>query len=156
MHTRIQKSISLCALAFLVAAPSAWADNFRSAPAPAVYTQECAGCHMAYPASLLPKASWSRIMTGLDKHYGSDATLDEASLKQISAYLQANAATNRKVSQEPPKDRITQSAWFVRKHDEVSAATFKRASIKSASNCMACHPAADKGDFNEDRVKIPK
>ena len=95
-------------------------------------------------------------MTGLDKHYGSDATLDEASLKQISAYLQANAATNRKVSQEPPKDRITQSAWFVRKHDEVSAATFKRASIKSASNCMACHPAADKGDFNEDRVKIPK
>jgi mono/diheme cytochrome c family protein len=156
MRSRISKITQVAALAMLVSAPQAWADNFRSAPAPAIYTQECAGCHMAYPASLLPQASWNRIMGGLENHYGSDATLDEASLKQISAYLQANSAKSRRASQEPPKDRITQSAWFQRKHDEVSAATFKRASIKSASNCMACHPAADKGDFNEDRIRIPK
>jgi hypothetical protein len=44
----------------------------------------------------------------------------------------------------------------VRQHDEVSASTFKRASIGSAANCSACHAGAAKGDFNEHAVHIPK
>ncbi len=120
------------------------------------YTQECAACHMAYPPGMLPGASWQRIMAGLDKHYGADASLDAASVQQISTWLQANAGTYKRVREAPPQDRITQSGWFARKHHEVAPEVWKRASVKGAANCMACHAGADKGDFNEHKVRIPK
>jgi mono/diheme cytochrome c family protein len=120
------------------------------------YMQECAACHMAYPPALLPAASWQRIMNGLDKHYGTDASLDAASVREIGTWLQANAGTYKRVREEPPQDRITQSNWFARKHREVAPDVFKRASIKSASNCMACHSRADRGDFDDDHIRIPK
>jgi aldehyde:ferredoxin oxidoreductase len=58
-------------------------------------------------------------------------------------------------SKETPL-RITETPYFKRKHHEVSSATFKRNKIKTASNCMACHQEADRGNFSEDDVRIPK
>ena len=37
----------------------------------------------------------------------------------------------------PPDDRITRSAWFARKHDEVAPATWRRASIRSVGSRSA-------------------
>jgi nitrate/TMAO reductase-like tetraheme cytochrome c subunit len=122
----------------------------------AKYQQECASCHVAYPPGLLPGAAWARIMSGLDKHFGTDASLDAASTQELGAWLQTHAATDRRLRDEPPQDRISKAAWFVRQHDEVSAATWKRASIGSAANCSACHAGAAKGNFNEHEVHIPK
>lgn len=95
-------------------------------------------------------------MTHLPEHFGTDASLDPAAVKQLSTWLSANAATDRRAAEPPPEDRITRSAWFTRQHDEVPAATWKRASIKSASNCAACHTGADQGDFYEHNVRIPR
>jgi nitrate/TMAO reductase-like tetraheme cytochrome c subunit len=122
----------------------------------AKHQQECSSCHVAYPPGLLPAASWQRIMGGLNKHFGTDASLDAASTQEIAAWLQANAGNDRRAREEPPQDRISKANWFVRQHDEVSAATWKRASIGSAANCAACHADAAKGDFNEHKVRIPK
>jgi len=54
--------------------------------------------------------------------------------------------------------RITETAWFQRKHDshEIRPEIWKRASVKSPANCGACHPGAGKSDFGEDRVRIPR
>ena len=120
------------------------------------YQQECAACHLAYPPGMLPVGSWQRLMTQLPHHFGSDASLDPASVKQLSGWLTANAGTYKRVRQEPPEDRITRSPWFIRKHDEINASTWKRASIKSAANCAACHFQADKGVFNDDDIRIPR
>lgn len=122
------------------------------------YAQECSACHVAYPAGFLPAASWQRVMAGLGKHYGTDASLDEASVREISGWLKANAGTYKRVSEEPPENRITKSAWFLRKHreGEVPANVWKRASVGSAANCTACHTNAEKGNFNEHEVRIPK
>ncbi|CAN5235248.1 diheme cytochrome c [soil metagenome] len=120
------------------------------------YKTECAACHLAYPPGMLPAASWQRLMTGLPRHFDTDASLDPATVKELSGWLVANAATGRRAIEPPPEDRITRSAWFTRQHDEVPAATWKRAAIKSASNCAACHTSADKGDFNEHNVRIPR
>lgn len=122
------------------------------------YKQECAACHTPYPAGMLPAGSWKRIMGGLDKHYGTDASMDEASVREISGWLGANAGTYKRVSEEPPQDRITQSAWFLRKHNarEVAPEVWKRASVGSASNCVACHTSAAQGNFNERDIRIPK
>jgi hypothetical protein len=105
---------------------------------------------------MLPAASWQRLMADLPHHFGSDATLDPATLKELSAWLGAHAGASKRVREEPPQDRITRSAWFVRKHDEVPAAAWKLPAVKSASNCMACHTQADQGDFDEHRVRIPR
>lgn len=122
------------------------------------YTQECAACHIAYPAGMLPAASWQRLMGSLDKHFGTDVSLDETSTREISAWLKANAGTYKRVSEAPPQDRISQSAWFLRKHrdGEVPAGVWKRPSVGSAVNCAACHTNAAQGNFNEDDVRIPK
>lgn len=146
------------ALALLLAAGAAHADPGRGMPATVLksYTQECAGCHLAYPPGMLPAASWQRIMTGLERHYGTDASLDAATVKEIGTWLNANAGTDKRVKEQPPEDRITRTAWFERKHREVPRATYQRASIKSAANCAACHPGAAKSDFEDDRVRIPR
>jgi hypothetical protein len=140
-------------------AHAALADDGSRAPRvpllPA-YQQECAACHVAYPPGMLPAASWQRVMGNLSRHYGTDASLDPAALKAISAWLASNAGTYKRVREEPPEDRITRSAWFVRKHDDVPAAAWKRSAVKSASNCTACHAQADQGDFNERNVRVPR
>lgn len=136
---------------------AAHADSGRMMPSnvPKAYTQECAACHTAYAPALLPAQSWQRILSGLDKHYGTDASLDPATVKQLSSWLQANAGSGRRVADVPPEDRITRSAWFVRKHREVDPSFWTHASIKSAANCAACHVGADKGNFDEDSVRLP-
>lgn len=123
---------------------------------PKQYQAECASCHMAYEPRFLPAASWKRMMGNLQNHYGSDASIDAASVKTISTWLQANAGNAQRTGSNPDQDRITKTRWFVRKHDEVSAATFRRASIRSAANCAACHPGAEKGNYDEHSVRIPR
>jgi len=119
------------------------------------YRQECATCHVAYPPGMLPAESWQRLLNNLTRHFGADASLDAASLKELSAWLGNNAGTYRGAREAPPHDRITASPWFRRKHDEVSAAAWKRPAVKSPANCSACHARADQGDFNERNVRVP-
>jgi mono/diheme cytochrome c family protein len=131
-------------------------DDAPRVPLLPKYKQECASCHVAYPPGMLPAASWQRLMKGLPQHFGTDASLDAASVQQISAWLKTNAGTNGRAREAPPQDRITRSAWFVREHDEVPAAVWKRQAVRSAANCSACHTQADQGDFNEQSVRIPR
>jgi mono/diheme cytochrome c family protein len=131
-------------------------DDRRMVPLPPKYKQECAVCHLAYPPGMLPAASWKRVMASLPQHYGTDASLDPATVKELSTWLGANAGTYKRVSEEPPQDRITTSSWFERKHREVAPQVWKRAAIGSRANCAACHTRADKGDFDDDNIRIPK
>lgn len=62
-----------------------------------IYKQECAACHMAYPPAFLPAASWLHVMGSLDWHYGSDASLDAATVQQISRWLQTEAGSYKRV-----------------------------------------------------------
>ena len=147
---------TLAALAGLSGPASA--DNI-AAPRLAAYTQECTACHLAYPPGLLPAASWQRLMTHLPKHFGVDASLDPATQKSLAAWLVANAGSYKKVAREaspPPQDRISQSAWFVREHRELSSAVWKRPAVGSAARCAACHSGAEAGRFSEQEVKVPQ
>ena len=98
--SRLTQTSRLVAAALgLAALGAAHADSDRMMPraVPPAYTQECAACHTAYPPGMLPAPSWQRIMGGLDKHYGSDASLDPATVKQLSAWLQTHAGTYKRV-----------------------------------------------------------
>ena len=123
--------------------------------APNSYEAECASCHMAYPPGLMGQKNWQNIMSSLDKHFGADASLDAKAQSEITQWLIKNAATREKYSAFAPENRITKTAWFMRKHDEVRVDVWKRPGVKSPANCSACHADAVKGDFEEDRVRIP-
>lgn len=131
-------------------------DDRRMVPLLPKYQQECAACHLAYPPGMLPAATWKRVMNNLPRHYGTDASLDPATVKELASWLGANAGTYKRVSEEPPQDRITTSAWFERKHRKLAPDVWKRAAIGSRANCAACHTRADKGDFDDDNIRIPK
>ena len=127
---------------------------------------ECGSCHLAFPPGLLPERSWKKMMGGLDKHFGENASVDEKIAREITQFLVANSADlsgNRrstKILQSIPPDstplRITETNNFIRKHDEISASVFKRTKIGSAANCSACHKSAEQGDFSEHNVSIPR
>jgi hypothetical protein len=145
------------ALAALVLLPSAYAEGpvLPRNVLPA-YTAECASCHLAYPPGLLPAASWRRIMSGLDHHYGTDASLDAATVQRIGEWLQVHAGTYKRVREQPSEDRITRSEWFVRKHREIAASVWTLASVRSPANCAACHGGAEQGRFGERELRVPE
>lgn len=130
--------------------------NMMPLKVPETVKNECASCHMVYPPAFLPKESWVRMMGSLDKHYGTDASIDPKDLKEVSQWLVQYAGTYKRVSEAPPNDRITESVWFIKKHRKISQATWQHAQVKSKSNCMACHTTADKGQYDDDFVKVPK
>lgn len=122
----------------------------------AQWLQECGSCHLAFSPGLLPAESWRKVMAGLNKHFGSDASLTAQENSVITDFL-VNNASNRWRAPTAPL-RITETAWFQRKHDshEIRPEIWKRAAVKSPANCAACHPGAGKGDFEEDRIRIPR
>jgi mono/diheme cytochrome c family protein len=145
-------------LGFVSAASARDGHGSRGVPLLPRYQQECASCHVAYPPGLLPSSSWKRLIEGLPKHFGTDASVDAATARELSTWLQAHSAdTRRRDATTPPsEDRITRSSWFVHEHDEVAPATWKLPAVKSPSNCAACHRGADQGVFNEHDVRIPR
>lgn len=161
MRTELARVIG-CALAVLAAAAQpalalAEEEHAMAAVTPhPLYRQECAACHIAYPPGALPADSWRRILNNLDHHFGTNASLDPASVKQLESWLTAHAAHTGRTASAPPEDRITRSQWFIAAHDEVPASAWRRAAVKSASNCAACHTRADQGNFDERYVRIPR
>jgi hypothetical protein len=123
--------------------------------APKSFETECGSCHMAYPPGLLGQKNWQSIMSGLNKHFGTDASIDAKTHTEIYQWLVRNAATRQKYSDIAPDNQITKSAWFIHEHDEVRADIWKRVGIKSPGNCQACHSDATTGGFSENNIRIP-
>ncbi len=159
---------SVSATSVLLASGGFSDNSTRQMPAVAnaKWKAECSGCHMLYHPGLLPERSWHKMMAGLDKHFGENASLDVATQNEIAQFLALNSADKQdnrrsnRINQSIPASatplRITETAYFTSKHDEIAANTFKRKNIGSAANCVACHKAAEKGDFSESQIRIPR
>ena len=149
------KNYFLLSLAVFLAMP-VYADKTpMPSDAPKSYEAECASCHMAFPPGLMNQKNWQSIMTGLSKHFGTDASIDAKLQTEITNWLIKNSAIKQKYSAMAPDNRMTKSAWFIKEHDELKADVWKRAGIKSAANCMPCHKDAASGDFSERNLQVP-
>ena len=98
-------------------------------------------------------------MDGLPRHFGTDASLDAATTRELAAWLAANAATGRQLRRDPappPEDRITRTGWFQHEHGEMAPAIWQRQAVGRVSNCAACHTGAALGRFSEHDVRIPR
>lgn len=127
---------------------------------------ECAAsCHSAFHPSLLPAASWKKVMAGLDDHFGESVYLDDAAVKEIEEFLVA-ASAERSTTEAAKKFlwsvrktdapmRITDMPYWKKKHSAISEDVFKKKSVTSRSNCAACHPGAEVGSFEDKDISIP-
>ena len=117
---------------------------------------ECGACHMVYPAALLPARSWDAITSDLANHFGEDASLDQAVVDGIKAYLMSNAGdagVRRRgliqgLAQDQTPLRITELPLWVRIHGNFSPRTLKKIGV--AGNCAFCHQGAAAGVFADD------
>ena len=64
------------------------AKSGKAAASNPKWVAECGACHLAYPPRFLPAESWREMMSGLDKHFGSDASLDAETAREISIFLE--------------------------------------------------------------------
>ena len=126
-----------------------------------VYIEECGSCHMAYPPQLLPAESWTKLMTGLDDHFGENAELDGETAQIIEKYLVDTSRSTsykklrRNLGDKSPL-RITELPYFKHEHDEIPPGLIRdNDKINSLSQCNACHQKAERGQFDEDDVYIP-
>ena len=151
---------------FVLAATAQTGKPSSPADPEALWKAECSSCHMAYPPGLLPERSWRKMMAELDKHFGQNASLDAAATKAILDYLVANSAersTHRRarrflaaVPAIATPLRITENAYFVREHREVPPDVWKLPKVGSPANCNACHADAERGEFSERNLRIPR
>lgn len=123
------------------------------------YQSECASCHIAYPPQLLPAESWRKLMAGLAKHFGTDASVDARVATELTRFLEQNAGGRRNAADPaaaaaPP--RISTTPWFIREHRKIATSQWQSKTIGSAANCSACHSRADNGDYSERSLRIPR
>lgn len=150
----------LLSMAFCLGALPALAEGTRFPQVDdAATVKECSACHIVFPPQMLPARSWQAILNGLDNHFGEDASIADQDRRSIIAYLTAHGADGpatkggarytKGLAADATLLRITETPYWLRKHDEISPARFKSPQVKSAANCGACHQGADKGVFIE-------
>ena len=129
------------------------------------FADECGSCHITYPPYLLPKASWTAMMKGLDNHFGDDASLDKTTNQSILAFLLKNSAENSTqkssyyIAQSLQGDSstiaITKTPYWKHKHHDINKEVFASNEVKSRANCKACHKDIQNGLLEHDLIKVP-
>lgn len=107
-----------------------------------VWRQECSACHMAYLPKWLSADNWRKIMQGLDRHFGSNASLGTREREEITSYLVSHAALDSDGNYSSETLRITDTPWWSR-HGPNAARFWVKGLVGNAANCTACHKGAD-------------
>lgn len=136
------------------------ADEYYKPVEDPLTTRMCGTCHLAFSPQMLPARSWEKIMQNLDQHFGKDASLDAESTKKIESYLKSHAADNNWIKGKFMRGlgdttltpiRITETPYWIRKHDKrYLDYTWSNEKVQSKANCLACHPRAARGGYDDD------
>ena len=128
-----------------------------------LYRTLCSECHMAYQPQLLPARSWEKIMGNLEDHFGVDATVEERERRLLTEYLKERSGDRRGAGElgefaqsVPPNEtplRISETPYFKKEHREIPKRLVKQREVKSFANCTACHPRAQRGEYEP--ISIP-
>jgi len=134
-------------------------------PDNALWREECGACHLAFHPSLLPARSWKTMMKAQASHFGEDLFLEPDTVAEINAFLVKNAAEQEqteaawKINQSIPKGktllRITETPYWLKKHQEITDAVWQNPKVNGKVNCAACHLDAELGTFEDAAMKLP-
>lgn len=132
-------------------------DDLRQPITHQLTKYECGACHFAYPASMLPEASWRKIMQGLENHFGEDASLELEAIQDITQYLVAQAADTkpqfskylRGIDAQNPPIRITETEYWTGKHFAISKEHLPSGLAGLKAVCTVCHLRAEDGYYEK-------
>ncbi|MCU7800979.1 MAG: cytochrome b/b6 domain-containing protein [gamma proteobacterium symbiont of Lucinoma myriamae] len=134
-------------------------------PDNSLWREECGACHMAFHPSLLPARSWKSMMEQQASHFEEDLYLEQDTVKKIEAFLIENAAEqglteaawkiNRSIAKTEILLRITETGYWIKKHQEISDAVWEHPKVNGKVNCAACHMDAEAGTFEDAAMHLP-
>ena len=138
----------------------------KALPDNKTWRAECGSCHLAYHPILLPARSWKTLMDRQDDHFGEALGLDATVTAEILKFLQDNSAETglteaaRKINRSIPKDstplRVTETGYWVEKHQRIADGVWRNPKVGSKANCGACHLDAEQGTFEDAAMRLPK
>lgn len=154
-------AVSVGAILKLSALPGLLMPPANSDP---VFEVQCGACHLAFPASLAPSSTWTRILADTKHHFGADASLTDEQIETIGGWLLANSAEHwdtlpSHVLRAPAADgslRITDTPGWRARHRGIAPAVFTTKPVYRPSNCAACHADAASGIFAPQNIAIPE
>jgi cytochrome b len=130
-----------------------------------LWREECGSCHLAFHPSLLPARSWKAMMAGQASHFEEDLALEAETITEIEAFLVINAAEqamteaawkiNRGIPQAETPLRITETTYWLKKHEELSVSVWDNPLVKGKTNCAACHMDAEQGTYEDAAMRLP-
>jgi hypothetical protein len=134
-------------------------------PDNSLWREECGTCHLAFHPSLLPARSWKVLMQEQASHFEEDLYLEKDTVKQIETFLVENAAEqglteaawkiNRSIAQTDTLLRITETPYWIKKHQEISDAVWEHPKVNGKVDCAACHIDAAAGTFEDAAMHLP-
>lgn len=138
----------------------------RGVPPPtrdATFDLQCGACHLAFPPSVAPSATWNAILADLQHHFGADATLSGEQIADIRIWLDANSAEHwdtlaSHLLRAPAAGgslRITDTPGWRRLHRDIPSAVFGPKRLRR-SDCASCHADAADGRFAPQDIAIPE
>jgi len=127
-----------------------------------IFDLQCGACHLAFPPSLAPAATWNAILADLPHHFGADASLSPDQVAAIRVWLDANAAEHwdtlpahvLRVAAAGSL-RISDTPGWQRLHRTIPAAVFAPGRLRH-SDCGSCHADAASGMFAPQDIDIPE
>ena len=130
-----------------------------------LWRDECGKCHSEFYPALLPGRSWEKILAQKDDHHGKKLKLDAPTAATVLKFLTENSADMKlteaafKIERSIPKDstplRITETPFWIQKHQAINAADWANPAVKNRYNCIACHEDAKAGTFEDAAMHIP-
>lgn len=153
---RTAGSLAVALLGALAFAQPALSGEARPTALTPEYVEECGSCHVAFPGRMLGASSWNAVLDGLDQHFGTDASVDAATLASLRTLLASTARSKQTTQDGKPVLRITEARWFRHEHDEVPARLKSGPDAISLSSCGSCHREAERGSYSESTLRLPK
>jgi len=119
---------------------------------------ECSACHFAFPAAMLPQASWKKILRDLENHFGEDASLDAQTTQHIKEYLVARSGDAgflpskfvRGLDIDNPPVRITETNYWISKHIHIAHEKLQSGLAGLKAVCTVCHRRVENGFYDLD------
>ncbi len=128
----------------------------------ATFDLQCGACHLAFPPSLAPAATWNAILADLQHHFGADASLSPDQVTSIRFWLDGNSAEHWDTLPShvlrmaaAGSLRISDTPGWQRLHRDIPAAVFAPKRLRH-SDCAACHADAASGLFAPQEIDIPE
>ncbi len=111
------------------------------------YIAQCSTCHLPVPPAVLPRETWTTLMTDT-AHYGvALELLPRFDQQLVLNYLRTYSRENW--GSRIPAFRVADSAYFTALHPDITSDQPVR-----LSSCVACHDQADAGNFRRWQVPL--